>query len=102
MTVKVIRAGTSTDVSALRIFVAVTSGSANVTAIVIPSAHRTISGAKPENKQRVFQLQARDLMGYVRKGQADHAEVLDALQAMAEEAGLGRPARAGQDTSDHV
>jgi RecA-family ATPase len=60
----------------------------NVTSIIIPSAHRTMAGAKPENRQRVFELLARELLGYVRKGQADHADVVDALQAMAEESGL--------------
>jgi RecA-family ATPase len=60
----------------------------NVTSIVIPSAHRTMANAKPENRRRVFELQARELMGYVRKGQADHTEVVDALQSMADESGL--------------
>jgi hypothetical protein len=60
----------------------------NVTAIVIPSAHRTMAIAKPANRRRIFELQARDLMGYVRKGQADHTEVVDALQSMADESGV--------------
>jgi RecA-family ATPase len=60
----------------------------NVASIIIPSAHRTMAGAKPENRQRVFEMMARDLLGYVRNGQADHAEVVDALQAMADESGL--------------
>jgi hypothetical protein len=60
----------------------------NVTSIVIPSAHRTMAVAKPANRRRVFELQARELMGYVRKGQADHTEVVDALQSMADESGL--------------
>ena len=60
----------------------------NVTSIVIPSAHRTMAVAKPANRRRVFELQSRELMGYVRKGQADHTEVVDALQSMADESGL--------------
>jgi hypothetical protein len=64
------------------------AASKNVEAIVIPSAHRTMLGAAPENKLRVFKLQARDLMAYVRAGKAEHDRVVDALQAMAEESGL--------------
>jgi hypothetical protein len=60
----------------------------NVTPIIIASAHRTMLGAKPENLVRVFELQARELFGYVRKGAANHSEVVDALQTMAEESGL--------------
>jgi hypothetical protein len=60
----------------------------NVTPIIIASAHRTMLGAKPENRLRVFELQATDLFGYVRKGAADQTDVADALQAMAEESGL--------------
>jgi hypothetical protein len=56
--------------------------------IVIPSAFRTIMGAKPEKKLRVFELQAQDLMGYVRRGMLDRADVIDALQEMANETGL--------------
>jgi hypothetical protein len=68
----------------------------NVASIVIPSAHRTMTGVKPENMRRVFELQARLLLGYVRKGQADHAEIVDQLQAMAEEHGFVN--HLGQDT----
>jgi hypothetical protein len=60
----------------------------NVASIVIPSAHRTMTGVKPEKMRRVFELQARLLLDYVRKGQADHAEIVDQLQAMAEEHGF--------------
>jgi RecA-family ATPase len=59
-----------------------------VTNIVIPSAFRTMAGALPENKLRVFTLQACDLMSYVRKGTLDRADAVDALQAMANESGL--------------
>jgi AAA domain len=47
-----------------------------------------MAGAKPELRPRVFQNQARDLLRHVRKGQADHAEVVDALRSMAREHGL--------------
>jgi hypothetical protein len=60
----------------------------NVPSVVIPSARRTVTAARPENRQRVFELQARDLMGYVHKGHADRIEVVDALQSMADESGL--------------
>ena len=60
----------------------------NVTPIIIASAHRTMLGAKPEHRVRVFELQAKDLFQYVHKGTAAHSEIVDALQAMAEEGGL--------------
>jgi hypothetical protein len=60
----------------------------NVTTIIIASAHRTMLGAKPENRARVFALQARDLFQYVHKGVLDRALAVDELQAMAEESGL--------------
>jgi hypothetical protein len=56
-----------------------TAAAQNVEAIVIPSAHRTMLGAPPENKLRVFALQARDLMGHVRAGRAEHGRIVDAL-----------------------
>jgi hypothetical protein len=60
----------------------------NVTPIIVASAHRTMLGAKPENLVRVFEFQAKDLFDYVRKGAANHSEIVDALQTMAEESGL--------------
>jgi AAA domain len=60
----------------------------NVIPIIIASAHRTMLGAKSENRLRVFELQAKELFGCVRKNTADRSEVVDALQAMAEESGL--------------
>jgi hypothetical protein len=60
----------------------------NVTPIIIASAHRTMLGAKPENRVRVFELQARELFQYVHKGILDRALAVDELQAMAEESGL--------------
>jgi hypothetical protein len=59
-----------------------------------------VAGAKPENRRRVFELQSRDLMAYVREGLADHAEIIDALQAMAEEFGL--VAQVGQDEVQRI
>jgi RecA-family ATPase len=63
--------------------------------IIIPSAHRAMIAARPENKRRVFELQARALMSYARKGTLDHADATDALQAMADESGL--TTQIGQD-----
>jgi putative DNA primase/helicase len=60
----------------------------NVTALIIASAHRTLAGAAPQNRLKVFGLQAEELFAYVRKGAVDHAAVVDALQAMAEEHGI--------------
>jgi hypothetical protein len=60
----------------------------NVVPIIIASAHRTMLGAKPENRLRVFELQARELFQYVHKGILDRALAVDELQAMAEESGL--------------
>jgi hypothetical protein len=61
---------------------------ATITSIVIPSAFRAMAGAKPNNRRRVFELQARELMGHVHQGHADRIEVVDALQSMANESGL--------------
>ncbi len=60
----------------------------NVTALIIASAHRTLAGAASQNRLKVFGLQAEELFAYVRKGAVDHADVVDALQAMAEENGI--------------
>jgi AAA domain len=60
----------------------------NVTALIIPSAHRTLACAAPQHRMKVFGLQAEELFSYVRKGAVDHAIVVDALQAMAEENGI--------------
>jgi putative DNA primase/helicase len=60
----------------------------NVTALIVASAHRTLAGAAPPNRMKVFGLQAEELFAYVRKGAVDHAAVVDALQAMAEENGI--------------
>jgi AAA domain len=60
----------------------------NVTALIIPSAHRTLAGAASQNRLKVFGLQAEELFAYVRRGAVDRADVVDALQAMAEENGI--------------
>jgi putative DNA primase/helicase len=54
------------------------------TDLIIQSACRTVAGAKPELKLKVFMLQARDLMGFVRRGKADEGRIGDALQEIAE------------------
>jgi putative DNA primase/helicase len=59
-----------------------------ITNIVIPSAARTVDGAKPKKKLAVFKLQARDLMGRVHKGVVDKVRVIDALHEIAESNGL--------------
>jgi putative DNA primase/helicase len=59
-----------------------------ITNVIIPSVARTVDGATPELKLKVFGLQAEELMGYVRKGVVDHQKVVDALQEIAERNGL--------------
>ena len=59
-----------------------------ITSEVIPSAARTVDGAKPEKKMLVFRLQAAELMSYVRKGIVDKVRIVDALQDMAQTNGL--------------
>jgi hypothetical protein len=61
---------------------------ATITSIVIPSAFRTLAGAKPDNRRRVFELHVRAFMGHVRRGSLDRTAAVDALQAMADESGL--------------
>jgi hypothetical protein len=63
---------------------------------VISSAHRAMAAAPAENKLRIFEFHCRELFGYVRNGIVEKAEIVDALQAMAEEAGLD--AICGNDT----
>jgi hypothetical protein len=55
---------------------------------MLPSAARTVDGAKPENKLKVFKLQARELLGYVKKGIVEKIEIVDALHEIAENNGL--------------
>jgi hypothetical protein len=59
-----------------------------ITNEVIPSAARTVDGAKPEKKMLVFRLQAAELISYVRKGVVDRVSIVDALQDMAQTNGL--------------
>ena len=47
---------------------------------LVASAGRTVRGAKPENKLRVFEMQAKDLFGHAREGTADQIKIADGLQ----------------------
>jgi hypothetical protein len=71
------------------------AGANSVADIVIPSVARTVGRATPENKLRVFGLQANELMSHVRKGVLDQRRAVDALQEIAESNGLIE--RCGQD-----
>jgi len=59
-----------------------------ITNVIIPSVARTVDGATPELKLKVFGLQAEELMAYVRKGVVDHQRIVDTLQEIADRNGL--------------
>jgi hypothetical protein len=59
-----------------------------ITNVIIPSVGRTVDGATPELKLKVFGLQAEELMAYVRKGVVDHQRIVDTLQEIADRNGL--------------
>jgi len=46
----------------------------------INSCLRTISGARPENRGKVFGLMAREVVAYARRGNGDLREVIDRLR----------------------
>lgn len=54
----------------------------------LASAARTVAGAKPELKLRVFRIQASEVAGWVRAGQVDKAHGVDALHEIAEANGM--------------
>lgn len=64
------------------------AGHDGVLGYLLPSAARTVDGAKPENKLLVFKLQARELLGYAAKGVVEKIEIVDALHEIAETNGL--------------
>jgi AAA domain len=54
------------------------------TDIIIQSAARTVDGAGPEVKLKVFALQVRDLLGFVQNGIAEKTCIVHALREIAE------------------